>query len=94
MEKLKVVHSVFVLQIKAIKFVSSNAGLFNHGWTQQSNDRLYYWLQSCLNQDFDDSGISVAKNLYFAEEYTYNIKLMFTRLDARLGKWLFRSAGS
>nr|CAB3267668.1 WASH complex subunit 7 [Phallusia mammillata] len=42
-------------------------------------------LQTCLNQNFDDSGIPVSKNSYFAEEFTYNLKVLFSQLDPRIG---------
>uniref|UniRef100_H2ZAQ0 WASH complex subunit 4 n=1 Tax=Ciona savignyi TaxID=51511 RepID=H2ZAQ0_CIOSA len=40
--------------------------------------------QYCFRQNFDDSGIPVSKNSYFAEEFTYNMKTLFLQLDAKL----------
>nr|XP_002122062.1 WASH complex subunit 4 [Ciona intestinalis] len=40
--------------------------------------------QFCFGQDFDDSGIPVAKNSCFTEEFSLNIKIIFVRLEPKL----------
>eukprot|EP00057_Strongylocentrotus_purpuratus_P018431 XP_011672905.1 PREDICTED: WASH complex subunit 7 [Strongylocentrotus purpuratus] len=38
--------------------------------------------QNCVEQNFDDCGVTVSKNTYFAEEFAYNIRTMFANTDS------------
>eukprot|EP00057_Strongylocentrotus_purpuratus_P007399 XP_011661873.1 PREDICTED: WASH complex subunit 7 [Strongylocentrotus purpuratus] len=42
--------------------------------------------QNCVEQNFDDCGVTVSKNTYFAEEFAYNIRTMFANTDPRIGE--------
>ncbi|XP_034032903.1 WASH complex subunit 4 [Thalassophryne amazonica] len=45
-------------------------------------------LQACVEQRFDDSGegIGVAKNSAFAEEFAFNIRTIFSSVEAKIGE--------
>lgn len=47
--------------------------------------------QACVEQRFDDPGeaVAVAKNSAFAEEFTLNIRTIFTNVESKIGQFLF-----
>ncbi|XP_063053067.1 WASH complex subunit 4 [Engraulis encrasicolus] len=44
--------------------------------------------QACVDQRFDDpgAGVNVSKNSQFAEEFSYNIRTIFTNVESKLGE--------
>ena len=45
-------------------------------------------LQNCIEQPFDTQVVGVARNGDFAEEFLYNIRLIFQSLDTRMSMYI------
>ena len=46
-------------------------------------------LQNCIEQPFDTQVVGVARNGDFAEEFLYNIRLIFQSLDTRMSMFIY-----
>lgn len=44
--------------------------------------------QNCIEQPFDTQVVGVARNGDFAEEFLYNIRLIFQSLDTRMSMFI------
>ncbi|XP_071961621.1 WASH complex subunit 4-like isoform X2 [Antedon mediterranea] len=42
-------------------------------------------MQSCVEQLFDEHQMYVTKNAYFAEEFAYNIRVLFAQIEPKIG---------
>ncbi|XP_033098788.1 WASH complex subunit 4-like isoform X2 [Anneissia japonica] len=42
-------------------------------------------MQSCVEQLFDENHVYVTKNSYFAEEFAYNIRVLFSQIEPKIG---------
>ncbi|XP_071809991.1 WASH complex subunit 4-like [Asterias amurensis] len=42
--------------------------------------------QNCVEQGFDDNAVIVSKNSFFAEEFAFNIRTMFTQVEPKIGE--------
>ncbi|XP_022098788.1 WASH complex subunit 4-like [Acanthaster planci] len=42
--------------------------------------------QNCVEQGFDNNSVLVSKNSFFAEEFAFNIRNMFTQVDPKIGE--------